>query len=59
MKVIAFTPKGEVTLDLTNAKDIETFGGQAAVDRHTHNVRVNEKIVEMAEAEIAKEEGSI
>ena len=55
MKVEAFTPKGRVILDLDNAKDVETFGGQEAVDKYMHDVRVKEKVREMAEAELAKE----
>lgn len=34
MKVKALTPKGKVILDLTVAKDIETFGGQDAVNKY-------------------------
>ena len=55
MKKEVFTPEGRVVLDLTVAKDIEIFGGQAAVDKYLHGLALNEKMLEMAEAELAKE----
>ncbi len=57
MKVQVYTPKGKVMLDLTVAKDIETFGGQDAVDFYMRNQKINDEIRKMAEERlIAKEE---
>jgi len=44
MKVTAYTPKGKVVLDLTDPKDIETFGGQEAVDNYIAMVKINERV---------------
>ena len=51
MKVEAFTPKGKVVLDLTVAKDIETFGGQASVNMYIRNYKIQEESRKILEAQ--------
>ncbi len=58
MKIKAFTPKGKVILDLTVAKDIKTFGGQDAVDKHLHDIKVGEEMHKMGEARVQVLEGN-
>lgn len=59
MKVEAFTPKGRAILDLDNADDIKTFGGQEAVDYYMEMQRdLKQEKIEALEARIAELEGN-